>query len=79
MIKPNSTDGQFIEEEDLKRGSVAFTVYKYFMNSMGRPILLAILICRILEVIANFGGQFWLAKWSAAGEINSPANNVGLF
>ena len=78
MAKPNSADGQFIEEEDLKRGSVAFTVYKYFMKSMGKPILLAILICRVLEVLANFGGQFWLAKWSGAGEISNPANNVSL-
>ena len=66
-----------MEVEELERGAVSYKVYTYLMKSMGWPLVLVYLLCRVLQEVANIGRQFWLAIWSEAGTYpNVTANSV---
>ncbi|XP_072050893.1 ATP-binding cassette sub-family C member 9-like [Amphiura filiformis] len=70
-------DGQLTQDEELERGSVSFRVYKYFVKSMGWPIVVIYVLLRFTLEAVTLSKLFWLAAWSEASEkVNASTNNT---
>ena len=66
--------GDLIQDEELERGAVSYRMFFYLFKSMGHPITIAYIVCRLLLEGCNVYRIFWLAFWSGSAVTVNPVS-----
>ncbi|XP_026315311.1 multidrug resistance-associated protein 1-like isoform X2 [Hyposmocoma kahamanoa] len=64
MLEVLKAENKLIEEEKTETGSVKWSVYKYYLTSLGVLIPVMALIMNVVVQALQIGSNFWLVEWS---------------
>ncbi|XP_071961483.1 ATP-binding cassette sub-family C member 9-like [Antedon mediterranea] len=67
QTKKDKDTTKLIEDEEIVRGSVSYTMYLYYINAMGKLLSVLVIISCISVTGMMVGTNFWLSEWSESG------------
>ncbi|KAJ3124191.1 hypothetical protein HK100_011319 [Physocladia obscura] len=75
-----SAENQLVQNEKIASGTVSFGVYiAYFKAAGGLIFIILLLASFLLTIVAQFGNDLWLKKWSEAGQHKNIRSNLTYF
>ncbi|XP_075224809.1 multidrug-Resistance like Protein 1 isoform X1 [Lycorma delicatula] len=72
IIKLNAD--KLIETEKAETGSVKWSVYKHYLNSIGLFLSVATIILNVIFQGFSIGSNLWLSAWSSDTSLNNASN-----
>ncbi|KAF2879992.1 hypothetical protein ILUMI_26180, partial [Ignelater luminosus] len=76
--KENEPEEKLIEAEKTETGSVKWKVYKYYFETIGIAVGLAVILLYIVAQAFNIGSNIWLSTWTTDKNVTSEKRDLYL-
>lgn len=76
--KENEPEEKLIEAEKTETGSVKWKVYKYYFETIGILVGLAVIVLYIIAQAFNIGSNLWLSAWATDKNVTSEKRDLYL-